>query len=389
MYNNTMANSAAVALGIIIVLVLAVAASRRPPRRRLAKRVNRISPLPEGASVGIACPSGKRILINTAYYEINAEEPLVEVGEALQAIFDKLAPGERYTVNGAALGQRGGGRLGFTYTCEVAREGFRPVPVSPCGPSYDGEYGVDMTNTFDLSNTEGTVAWLPYSTESRISLERGAEGSSVTAPVNPVVGIGKGSTVRRLGDRYGGYDRPYTKSQRARTEKQNPRTDALRSLSEFELQPAEAGYVERVNDGALSLLASVSRRSPPAASPASGAAPVQEIDSEFATDGPYGAAAIKEAMTSSRTPVWNPYTARRVGLGSVRLDPRFEPGPETRVASGDNSPSPGSHAGGISLGALGSPKFQTNGGWPGNYVHGFGAAEYGRQEAILTEKSMW
>jgi hypothetical protein len=42
------------------------------------------------------------------------------------------------------------------------------------------------------------------------------------------------------------------------------------------------------------------------------------------------------------------------------------------VASGDASASHGGHAGGVTLGGFGSNKFQTNGGWDWNYVHGFG-----------------
>jgi hypothetical protein len=279
---------------------------------------------------------------------------------------------------------------------------FEPVPVSTCGRpyEYDREYAVDM------AGAAGTVALTPYSTQSKVSLERGAGSPEVAelfreyAP-NPVSGLGKTSAVRAMGDRY-------------------RRDDVLSRLSMYELQPGEPGYMEEIDDGSLNLMAAVTRRAPPPPGGRSAfcasAASETEIDSDFFTDGPYGAAVlcggagacnrcvsdprvhgdiagVREALTSTRVEAPpNTLTASKTGLGSTRMDPRFEPGPQERVASGDASPAPGSYAGGITLGAFGSPKFQTSGGWQFMPVYGFGEperAEYGPVEAIITGESMW
>jgi hypothetical protein len=149
---------------------------------------------------------------------------------------------------------------------------------------------------------------------------------------------------------------------------------ALQQFSDFELQPGQPNYMEDVGEGATNLMAAISRRSPAVAggSPLSLVAST-DIDSDFLTDGFYENAVLKEALTSSRrTSTPNTLTANLVGLGSIRIDPRFDPGPRARVASGDASASHGGHAGGVTLGGFGSNKFQTNGGWDWNYVHGFG-----------------
>jgi hypothetical protein len=280
------------------------------------------------------------------------------------------------------------------------QERFEPVPVSTCGRpyEYDREYAVDM------AGAAGTVALTPYSTQSKVSLERDASSPEIAelfrdnAP-NPVTGLGKTSMVRAMGDRY-------------------RRDDALTALSMYELQPGEPGYMEEVGSDASSLMAAVTRRSPPTGVRSGFCAKATcdaDLDSDFFTDGPYGAAVlcsgagacnvcklcpcacgdvagVREALTSTRLVAPNPLTASKVGLGSTRMDPRFEPGPQARVCSGDASPAPGSYAGGITLGAFGSPKFQTSGGWQFMPVFGFGEPEhpgYGRTEAITTGESMW
>jgi hypothetical protein len=196
-----------------------------------------------------------------------------------------------------------------------------------------------------------------------------AEGD---APLNPVTGIGKGSFVRAALDRHS-------------------RGEALQRLSIYELEPGRPGHMEEVGAAASNLMAAVARRSPPAAAGAPRPLTGVDIDSDFRTDGFYESAVFKEGLTSSRRPGEpNTLTASRVGLGSTRLDPRFEPGPQRRVATGDASPSPGSHAGGITLGGFGSSKFQTYGGWDWGRVQGFGGDGGGDvPEAMATGRSLW
>jgi hypothetical protein len=261
-------------------------------------------------------------------------------------------------------------------------EKFEPVAVSPCGIKTPWE--TSDQHTMDADDSAGTVALTPYSTQSRVSLERSAESPEVAEAPNPITGIGKTSMVRAMGDRY-------------------RRDEALARLSEYELQPGEPGYMEEVDDGAMSLLTAISRRSPPAArSPFCASASTDlDIDSDFLTDGPYGAAVlrapsratgVREALTSMRSLEPNDLTASRVGLGSTRMDPRYEPGPQKRdslVPGGDASPAPGGYAGGPSLGALASTKFQTAGSWMLMPVYGFGDPEHDSVEAMATGQSGW
>ena len=257
------------------------------------------------------------------------------------------------------------------------KSGFLPVPVSTCSKPYDQEYGVDMT----ARNAAGTVVWDPYSTQSRVSLERYAESPEVAEAPNPYTGLGKTSTVRTMGDRY-------------------RRDKALTSISLYELQSGQPGFMEEVGDHAMNLMAAVARRSPAVA----GGSPTcllasTDIDSDFYTDGIYGKAIareafeVKEGLTSTRRPMPNTLTASKTGLGSIRLDPRFEPGPQSRVPDGDASWSHGGHAGGPTSGGYGSSRFSPTCGWDYGYVYGFGDGSiFGRKypvEAIVTERSTW
>jgi len=134
------------------------------------------------------------------------------------------------------------------------------------------------------------------------------------------------------------------------------RSEALQDLNRF-----EAPSFDDINDRTMNLMASVTRRSPAVAG--GSLLSMTDIDSDFQTDGFYENTVLKETLTSNRSGAVNSLTAQGVGLGSRRPDPRFEPGPQSRVAHNDASPSHGGHAGGITLGGFGSSKFQTNGGW--------------------------
>lgn len=85
-----------------------------------------------------------------------------------------------------------------------------------------------------------------------------------------------------------------------------------------------------------------------------------------------------ENFVSNRT--YPPSKFVGIGLGSIYQDPRFEPGLADRPYKGDTSSSHGGHAGADTLGAYGSSKFQTTGGWLNAHVRGFE-----QPEAIFTE----
>lgn len=304
----------------------------------------------DGGTVAITCAAGRVVKIVSASYT-NADGKAVDVAANLQKVLGALG-GNSYTINGEALGQRAGGTLQFRYKCVAAstKSGFLPQAVTPCGSLGDDHYAVDMSSR----NAAGTVVWDPYSTQSRVSLERYAESPEVATPANPITGVGNTAAVRTMGDRY-------------------RRNEALARQSEFELQPGQPGYMEEVGDDSTSLMARVSRRSPTSGgSPASCSLANTDIDSDFYTDGYYDAMVLKDTFTSTRMPRQNTLTASRTGLGSVRQDPRFEPGPEWRVPGGDASWSHGGHAGGPTSGGFAPAVFAPTASWGTNYVAGFG-----------------
>jgi hypothetical protein len=262
-----------------------------------------------------------------------------------------------------------------------AHEDFQPIPQLNCDPNRvaSPEYAVDMT----MRNAAGTVAWVPYSTQSRVSLERAADSPEVATPPNPVTGVGASATVRRLGDRY-------------------RRGEQLAASGIYDLAPGEPGYMEAVGDLASSAMAAISRRSPGAAAPSPACrVSAVDLDADFATDGLYDDALLeadaerrRERMTSDRTTVQNTLTASRTGLGSTRRDPRFEPGPQWRVPGGDASWAQGGHAGGPTSGAYAPAVFAPPAAFGTFYVAGFGDPNdlYGTRrtaEVIDEEPSTW
>jgi len=196
------------------------------------------------------------------------------------------------------------------------------------------QYAAHMRDTeFRINYNEdprfaaGTVVWQPFSSQSKVSLERGAETPEVAQKTNPFTGIGKTSLLRSLADRYHQY-RP----------------------SEYEFQPFEPGFIEPAIENPR---------------------PCLQINPEFCTDGPYGSGILKESYCAKR----NELTGVNVGLGSVTQDPRFEPGPQWRVPGGDANLAHGGHAGGPTMGGLGSTSFLTSGAWSINPIRGFGNRE--------------
>lgn len=214
---------------------------------------------------------------------------------------------------------------------------FTPVPISTCGPPRDADQFV-----IDMTDRTGTVVRDPYP---------------------PPPGLTREGYAGRSDGRY---------------------------LGETASQGRAPEPAQEADERAMSLMAAVARRSPPTvAGPRSSRALLGDIDTDFVTDGIYSPNVMKEALTSRRIPRANPLTASKVGLGSTRMDPRFEPGAPERLCGGDVSQAPGGHAGGPSLGAYDSSRFQNKGGWGSNYVFGFGDVGSDGPEALVTGESRW
>lgn len=225
--------------------------------------------------------------------------------------------------------------------------GFTPVPIDTCAQLPADRYVIDATDR------TGTVVRNPYPPPPGLTREGYAGRKGTLACANP--------TATQPGRGYSG----------------DPRPEA-------------PGPVQAADDGASSLMAAVARRSPPTlAGPHGSRANLGDIDTDFVSDGVYEPHVMKEALTSRRRAQANPLTASRVGLGSVRMDPRFEPGPPGMLNDGDTNYAPGSYAGGPSLGAYDSSRFQNKGGWGSNYVFGFGDVGSDGPEALVTGDSRW
>jgi len=227
---------------------------------------------------------------------------------------------------------------------------FTPTPIDTCARRQTDRYVIDATDR------TGTVVRDPYPPPPGLSKEGYAGRKGVLAVANPTVALpGSGLS----GD---------------------PGAPAA----------VPAGLVQAAEDRLPSLMASVARRSPPTlAGPHGSLANLGDIDTDFVSDGLYSPEVMKEALTSRRRALANPLTASKVGLGSTRMDPRFEPGPPRMLNGGDTNYAPGSHAGGPTLGAYDSSRFQGRGGWGTNYVFGFGDVDTDVPEALVTGDSRW
>lgn len=223
---------------------------------------------------------------------------------------------------------------------------FTPIPIDTCAQLQSDRYVIDMTDR------TGTVVRNPYPPPPGLSKEGYAGRKGTLSVANP--------TAAPPGAGLSGDPTP------------------------------PAGLVQAADDRLPSLMASIARRSPPTlAGPHGSRANLGDIDTDFVSDGLYEPEVMKEALTSRRRAEANPLTASKVGLGSVRMDPRFEPGPPGMLDGGDTNYAPGSHAGGPSLGAYDSSRFQNKGGWGSNYVFGFGDVGTNGPEALVTGDSQW
>ncbi len=229
--------------------------------------------------------------------------------------------------------------------------GFTPVPINTCGQHATDQYVIDITDR------TGTVVRDPYPPPPGLSKEGYAGRKGTLTCAHP--------TAQRPGRGYSG-----------------------------DIQgggPGAPNAVQEADDRAMSLMATITRRSPPTVAGPHGSprALLGDIDTDFVSDGIYEPHVMKEALTSRRSTRRNPLTASRVGLGSVRMDPRFEPGPPEMLNDGDTNYAPGSYAGGPSFGAYDSSRFQNKGGWGSNYVFGFGDVDTDAPEALVTGVSRW
>lgn len=230
--------------------------------------------------------------------------------------------------------------------------GFTPVPIDTCAQLAADRYVIDMTDR------TGTVVRNPYPPPPGLVREGYAGRKGTLACANP--------TAAPPGSGYSG------------------------DVRGSEEGAAPGALVQAADDKASSLMAAVARRSPPTiAGPHGSRANLGDIDTDFVSDGIYEPQVMKEALTSRRQAQANPLTASKVGLGSVRMDPRFEPGPPGMLNSGDTNYAPGSHAGGPTLGAYDSSRYQNKGGWGTNYVFGFGDVGTDGPEALVTGESRW
>jgi hypothetical protein len=269
---------------LVVIAVLLIAAAAWYYAYRYHTHL--VANIADGGTVTLACQAGQHIKVVTAAYT-PPKAKAADVAAPLQTILGALG-GASFIVSGSALGQPPGGKLTFRYRCEApsGRAGFRPIAVSTCGqpidnigpravstcnsPFDDGYYGADLTGR----NAAGTVVWDPWSTQSRVSLQRWAESPEVAEKLNPFTGVGKTSSLRALSDRY-------------------RRNENLARLSMYELQPGEPGFMIPVVGGEMSLLSQVSHRSPPAAIGAGPCwRPDPDFNPDFLTDGPFGEAVL-------------------------------------------------------------------------------------------------
>jgi hypothetical protein len=85
-------------------------------------------------------------------------------------------------------------------------------------------------------------------------------------------------------------------------------------------------------------------------------------DTDFVTDYQCDGVILDVNMNSDINTPGNPITGVRYGLGSKRIDPRFQPGHHS-CEHRDYSSAQGTHAGGSSLGGFIPSTFQTSGSW--------------------------
>lgn len=261
----------------------------------------------------------------------------------------------------------------------VSKATFKPVPLLPCGPAAPPEYAVDQTGR----GAGGTVVWGPY--------YPGIHRGHVPLPSE------RDTQLTR--EHYTSHPRysniPNASSENVDDGRMDVQGDDGRlGVLDAAIREDSESPAERAPGIAKTLLASAVRRSGPVYS-RSCSTVFSDIDTGFVPSGglpdsqttagymmcqrnipyatlaaastpaaPVPGAAVTEA--SSRIPA-----VLRIGLGSVAMDPRFQPGPAGRLPS-DGQPAPGTFAGAASGGALTPAGFARTGAWDATITRGFG-----------------
>lgn len=237
-----------------------------------------------------------------------------------------------------------------------AKSKFHPVPVSPCGPPYGGGngYGTDITGR----NASGTTVW-PNSSLSHIAPDSSGVAESF---------VGGHRGARQLA--FDGMASIESDEPSASRPYGNNSATIVTGLSR--------AHAMGNLGGTLSPLAFAAG----------------DVDTDFDPGSDYTAEALKESLTSERHESKNTLIASKTGLGSVRIDPRFEPGPQAMLpgAGGSAVYADGAAAGGPSTGALTPSAFGASPTMISGHVFGFGSDEPWAQpppEAVVTGASRW
>lgn len=289
-----------------------------------------VDQLHDGGSVYVK--SGRSKVVS-AVYHLGCETH--DVKEKLQAQLAAIT-GNTFTLSASSLGMTPGGYLTFRYKCTGGSKDKFSIEIDS-----DNSMGIELEAAWD-SNDHMIPRYV-----NKMPMMLGAVSPENGAMPNPYLGVGKTNMVRALAD-------PYRND--------NFMRDGLFNLN----NPV---YDESVNDSAMSMLQRVSSRN---GSGCLYSGP--DCDSSFITDGPYGEDVIASALTSTGCPP-DKMTGIRYGLGSVRIDPRFQPGARCGPVRDYNS-APGTHAGSANSYGFAPSTFQTSGSWHstpnnGNYGRNF------------------
>ncbi len=262
-----------------------------------------------------------------------------------------------------------------------SKSGFKAVPLLPCGPAAPPEYAVDQTGR----GAGGTVVWGPYCP----GIHRGiaTNGSAEHFAGRP----------SNLQPSASGVSRYSTRVEEGYTPHPVPSLPSHKHLAHH--APVDADAADPNEGGpAVSGLASLTRRS---AAPASRACSrvFSDVDSDVSLEGwgsdetstkgsaraqpgKVAVVAMCERAAPYAPPELNPASSLarhtpaslRIGLGSVVLDPRFQPGDPRWLAS-DGQPAAGTYSGGESMGALVPSAFGRTGAWDATRTRGFGGGQ--------------
>lgn len=343
----------------------------------------------EGGTLSVDCGEGKMVTdVDAKFGPASGSASSCETVDVTGKVKELLAAGTPITVTAQNLGVSEScaepRALTVKYNCSTAAgEPFVPGPAAPCvSHCYDGTMNLGGDTLFG-----GTVARVPYSTQSKVSLTGGGEAPSLRQsyqPANPISGIGKASYQRLWSDA------------------SMPDTTCAWRDSIFELQHGQPGYVEATladtTDGTPYQGRYYVAGDPTAAwsyghknaagGPYHGITtcpstpmPHDGVISDHAwslhssrSPGAAGGLYGRENLTSRRRHEVNPLTASQTGLGSIRRDPRFEPGPQRLYPGGDAIYAHGGHSGGPTFGSYTEYRFMPGNTWDAKYIHGFGDA---------------